>query len=207
MAFGKANVSGTSKGHGEEHQRRGGAQHPETKDEPGGGPGGGQAQSGARWGDSWEGAIGFVGKEVSGWRAGPRPGVEAEVRGQLRPIGWEGGSELLKIRSISFQVQGEGDFHSVNIMSQPTCLLFLFATPHSTWDLSSPNRERVRALSSGREEPSPLDYQGNPGPGRADMYSSSLGSCLHMARVPAREPRASSRRRGLRRGTGMPPPF
>ena len=54
------------KGHGEEHQRRGGAWHPEAKDEPGGGPGGGQAQSGARWGDSWEGAIRFVGKEVSG---------------------------------------------------------------------------------------------------------------------------------------------
>ena len=67
------------KGHGEEHQRRGGAWHPEAKDEPGGGPGGGQAQSGARWGDSWEGAIRFVGKEVSGWRAGPRPGVKAEV--------------------------------------------------------------------------------------------------------------------------------
>ena len=97
---------------------------------------------GVRWDDSWEEAIGFVGKEVSGWGGGPRSGVEVEARGQLRPIGCNRGSELLRICSISFQVQVEGDFHPEAIMSQPTCLLLLFsAMPHNMWDLSSPNRE------------------------------------------------------------------
>ena len=128
--------------------------------------------------------------------------MEAEVRRQLRPIGWEGGSELLKIRSISFQVQGEGDFHSVNIMSQPTCLLFPFAMPHSMWDLSSPNRERVCALGSGREEPSPLDYQGNPGARPLLTHTlprwgpvSTWPECLPGSHVPAAGGEGSDRAR------------
>ena len=114
---------------------------------------------GVRWDDSWEEAIGFVGKEVSDWRGGPRSGVEVVARGQLRPIGCNRGSELLRICSISFQVQVEGDFHSEAIMSQPTCLLLLFfAMPHNTWDLS--------ALARGSEPSSPLDHPGDPGLGR-----------------------------------------
>lgn len=46
-------------------------------------------------------------------RGGPRSGVEADARGQLRPVGCDRGLELLKICSISFQAQVEGDFHSV----------------------------------------------------------------------------------------------